>query len=164
VRTAFADAVGGDVGDAHYRAFYEGVRDGVRLTVGQAWMTGDAKAHSVGMSQLSGQQPGFFYGAVTDDVADALALVVGNVPGRSTDLLVVVTAPTTGQVSYSPDATSAFRDATDPASSLGGVTFIDRSTTATNDRLEILDGNGDLDHPVYRGPVAPFVCGAKECG
>ena len=39
-----------------------------------------------------------------------------------------------------------------------------RSRTPGADRLEILDGDGNLDRPLYRGPVAPLLCGDKECG
>lgn len=32
------------------------------------------------------------------------------------------------------------------------------------DRLEVLDGDGNLGAPLYRGPVAPLLCGAEGCG
>jgi hypothetical protein len=40
---------------------------------------------------------------------------------------------------------------------LHGIALVDRARGATADRLELLDGNGNLDAPLYRGPVATFL-------
>jgi hypothetical protein len=66
-------------------------------------------------------------------------------------------------VSYDPDATGAFRPVTGQ-DHLDGVVLIDRAKDASADRLEVLDGNGSSDAPLYRGAVAPLLCGLKECG
>ena len=92
-----------------------------------------------------------------------LAFVVGSLPGTSVDQLVVIPQPRTGQVLYDKNATGAFSPVTGQ-DYLDGVVLIDRSRTATDDRLQVLDGNGDLDNPTYEGPVAPLLCGVRECG
>ena len=71
--------------------------------------------------------------------------------------------PNTGQVLYDDNGTGAFRP-DHRAGPLDGVVLIDRSPRATDDRLQLLDGNGDMDHPTFEGPVAPLLCGLKECG
>jgi hypothetical protein len=43
-----------------------------------------------------------------------------------------------------------------------GLAFL--ITGQGNISLEVLDGNGDIDHPLYRGPVTPLLCGLSECG
>jgi hypothetical protein len=64
---------------------------------------------------------------------------------------------TLGQVSYDDDGTGAFRPVADGRSDLNGIGLVDRAKDATDDRLELLDGDGNTDHPLYRGPVATFL-------
>jgi hypothetical protein len=45
----------------------------------------------------------------------------------------------------------------DGRSDLNGIGLVDRAKDATDDRLELLDGDGNTDHPLYRGPVATFL-------
>jgi hypothetical protein len=82
----------------------------------------------------------------------------------SYQLLVVVPRPGTGQVSYSPHATGAFQPVANGRSDLDGVALIQRDLQASDDRLQVLDGDGNLDQPLYEGPVTPLLCGYKECG
>jgi len=46
---------------------------------------------------------------------------------------------------------------------LEGWTVIERQKNATDDRLFVLDGNGDLDNPTFDGTVASLLCGEKSC-
>ncbi|MCU1587994.1 MAG: hypothetical protein JWN31_1487 [Frankiales bacterium] len=163
---AFADAMGrsADVGKARYRELFLGdTGKGEGFTVGQAWFEGDTKAY--GVSYTINVSPdgtsAFFIGPPTPANPTVLAFSVPNLAGMS-DLLVVVPQPNTGQVLYD-DGAGAFRPITGQ-DQRDGVVLIDRSVNATNDRLELLDGNGDMGHPTFEGPVAPLLCGIKECG
>jgi hypothetical protein len=165
LRTQFAKAFGRtDVDHTDYSPLFVGETDsGVHYTMGQAWFSDEQKAYSVSYATGGTNGPAFFLGPVTPTTPWGLAFLFSNVPGTSTDLLVVVPRPMTGQLSYSPDAASAFQPVANGRSDLNGIALIDRSKTATNDRLESLDGDGNLDQPLYRGPVAPLLCGLREC-
>ncbi|HUR15097.1 MAG TPA: hypothetical protein VM097_11465 [Mycobacteriales bacterium] len=162
---AFTRALGRSDGAAvEYRPLFTGDTDsGVRYTVGQAWFRGDPQAYSVSYATGGTDGPHFFVGPVTPSAPPVLAFLVGNLPGTSVDQLVVVPAPRSGQVSYDADATGAFRPITGQ-DHFDGVVLIDRAKDATADRLEVLNGNGELDNPTYFGPVAALLCGLKECG
>jgi hypothetical protein len=158
---AFTQATGhSDDTKSHYLSLFDGLVSGVRYTVGQAYYDGDTKAHTFGYT-TAGQ---VYLGPVTPMDTQLVALLVDSIPGSSTDLLVLVPRPGTGQLSYSPDATTKFAPVASGRSDLNGVGLVDRSKTAANDRIEQLDGDGNLDNPIYRGPVQPFLCGDKECG
>lgn len=161
---AFAASQGKPADQARYRALYTGNTDsGVRFTIGQAWIDGEDSAHTFGYATGGTNGPVPFLGPVTPTTPPLVALVIGSLPGTTTDLLIVVPTPRTGQVSYDTDGSGAFTPVTGQ-DHLDGVVLIDRDPRASNDRLEVLDGNGNLDQPNYRGPVAPFLCAAKECG
>jgi hypothetical protein len=162
---AFADGMNrsADVGQVRYRDLFVGdTGKGEAFTVGQAWFDGDNVAYDVSYTTRPNDGPVFFLGRATPTDPAVLAFVVPNLAGMS-DLLVVVPQPRTGQVLYSPSATAAYHPITGQ-DRYDGVVLIDRSTSATDDRLELLDGNGDMDHPTYEGPVAPLLCGLKDCG
>jgi hypothetical protein len=165
VPRAFAEGMGRpqDAGLAHYRELFVGnTGKGEAFTVGQAWFQGEDKAYNVSYSLPPNSEPDLFLGKPTPAGATVLAFTVPNLAGMS-DLLVVVPAPGAGQVLYDTDGTGAFQPVTGQ-DQRDGVVLIDRSTQATSDRLQVLDGNGDYDHPMYEGPVAPLLCGLKECG
>ncbi len=164
LEVAFTRAMGRSDGTpVGYRPLFTGDTDsGVRFTLGQAWFEGDTVAYTVSYA-TSERSTQLFLGPVTPDAPPVLAFVLGDLPGTSVDLLVVVPTPRAGQVSYDADATGSFRPITGQ-DYLGGVVLIDRAKDANGDRLEIFDGNGNLDKPLFRGPVAPLLCGVKECG
>lgn len=142
-----------------YRPLFSADTDsGVRYTVGQAWFSGDSRADTVSYTTGGTNGPVLTRYGFTPDNPAALVALLTDVPGTSVDLLVVVPVPTTGQVSYAAAATGAFRPVTGQ-DHLDGVVLIDRAKDASKDRLEILDGNGDLDKPLYRGPVATLLEG-----
>ena len=161
----FAQASGrpGEESKATYRSLFSGSNDGgVRYTFGQAWFEGEL-AHNVGFITGGTNGTEFFYGRVTPQDPAVLAFVVSSSPGSSVDELVVIPQPGTGQVLYSPQSTGAFKPVTGQGH-LDGVVIIDRSTTPGGDRLQLLDGDGDLNNPTYEGPVLPLLCGNKGCG
>jgi hypothetical protein len=161
----FTQAVGHtDESKAHYLSLYDGVTGGVRYTLGQAYYDGDNRAHTFGYTTGGTSGPQAFLGPETPMDSPLVALLVDSIPGSATDLLVLVPRPGTGQLSYSPDATTKFIAVASGRSDLNGIGLVDRSKTATSDRIEQLDGDGNPSRPIYRGPVAPFLCAAKGCG
>jgi hypothetical protein len=154
----FARRQGASVAGAGYRALYTADTDsGVQYTLGQVWLRGDSRANTV--LYATGGTAGaelVDYGYTPSSPAAVLG-VVRHLPGTSVDLLVVVPRPGTGQVSYDDDGTGAFRPVADGRSDLNGIGLVDRAKDATDDRLELLDGDGNTDHPLYRGPVATFL-------
>ena len=149
-----------------YRSLFAGkTPSGLRYTMGQAYFSGDDVAYGVSYTTGGVNGPEFFLGKPTDQQAVTLAFVLCCAPGSVRDTLVVVPQPRTGQVLYSPNSSAAFAPAGDGAGEYNdGVVFIDRDPRATSDRLELLDGNGNLDAPTFRGPVGPLLCGLKDCG
>ena len=167
LKTRFAQARNrpNEASKAQYRALWTAkTTSGVRYTVGQAWFTGDPTALSVSFATGGSNGPNFFLGRATPTAPAVLPFVIDSLPGTTTDLLVAVPRPGTGQVSYAATATGPFTPEASGRSDLNGVGLIDRSRTASNDRLEILDGDGNIDKPLYRGPVTPLVCGFSSCG
>ena len=162
----FAASFPGATALPRYSALFAGRTDsGLRFTMGQAWFTDDGVAYDVSLTTGGTNGPEFFFGKPTQHEVVTLAFVLCCAPGATKDTLVVIPQPRTGQVSYSPDATTAFAPAGEtPGGNVDGVVFIDRDPRATSDRLELLDGNGNLDAPTFRGPVLPLLCGFKECG
>jgi hypothetical protein len=160
--TSFAKAFGRTPDKAVYRALYTGTSGGVRYTVGQAWFSGETKAYDVSYATGGTQGPAFFLGRATAGAPAVLAFVLSDLPGSPSELLVVVPQPRTGEISYAGDATVAF--AAVPGWAARGVALIDRDPKARNDRLQVLDGNGDLSAPTYQGPVGALLCGYSSCG
>ena len=153
-----------DSAKVHYRAlFVSRTAGGVRYTVGQAWFSGESEAYNVAYATGGTGGPDFFLGRKTAANPVVIAAVICCDPGTSVDHLVIVPTPRTGQVMYSATGTGAFVPKSGP-SSFDGVVVIDRDPRATNDAIAVYDGNGNLDHPTYKGPVAPLLCGLKSCG
>jgi hypothetical protein len=162
LRRRFAQALNRPDDATSYSPLYVDQVDGVSFTVGQAWFDGDDKAYTVSYAVASDNVPQFFLGPVTPRNPWGLAFLVSGTPGH--DLLVVVPRPGTNQVLYAAHASGAFQPVADGASYQDGVALVERDLQASDDRLQTLDGNGDLDHPLFEGPVTPLLCGVKECG
>jgi hypothetical protein len=157
--TTYAKTRGADPANAAYQASYTAATtSGVRYTIGQAWITGDTTATTV--SYATGGTTGAVLRTYpsTSNTAYGIAALLTDLPGSTTDLLVVVPRPGVGQVSWSPSSTGAFQPVASGRSDLNGIALIDRAMNETNDRLEVLDGDGNIDHPVYRGPVTALLC------
>lgn len=163
VLAAYATGARAAGSDTSYRPLFTGSTDGgLRFTFGQAWVAG-RPADTVGLV-TGGEQDEFFLGTTTPDDPALLAYLVCCQPGSTVDLLVVVPQPGTGQVLYDDDATGVLRPVGEGQDFLDGVVLVDRDPKALTDRLELLDGDGDLDRPTFQGPVAPLLCARKGCG
>lgn len=163
METSFAQAMSTNVDEVHVKVLYSGTHKGLTVTVGQAWHNGEL-AYNIGYATGGASGPELFVGKQTALHAPVVAFLAAGAAGTATDLLVLASQPGTGLVSYSPDATTRFKDVASGRSDVNFVGLVDRDRRATNDRVEILDGDGNMDKPLYRGPVAPLVCGNKECG
>lgn len=139
-----------------YRPLFTGDTDsGVRFTLGQAWFDGDEAATTV-LYSVTGSQRGVLRQYGTPDGLGVVAGLLTDLPGTSVDFLVVVPTPGTGQVLYDDDAVGAFRPVIGQ-DHLDGVVLVDRAKDAAGDRLQLLDGNGDLDKPLWQGAVADLL-------
>jgi hypothetical protein len=161
MRHRFAQQLGRPEAATSYSPLYVDQVDGVSFTFGQAWFEGDDQAYTVGYAVGPDNVPQFFVGPVTPKDPWGLAFVANGM--QTYQLLVVVPRPATGQVLYSPHATGAFEPAPQWPAYAHGVALIHRDLQASDDRLQVLDGNGDLDHPLYEGPVRPLLCDLRTC-
>ena len=154
-RTAAAPTLPG-TGEVLLQVLFEGATDSqVRYVTGQVWRRGDAQAHSFSYTS-SGST---FFGPVTPKDPQVLAFLIN---GSPTDLLVVIPAPRTSQVSYGTDRFHVKPVPDTPGTD--GVALIARSRTPGTDVLVLLTGNGGPDEVSYNGPVAELLCGDKGCG
>lgn len=167
LKSAFAAALGRarSARDAQYRALWAGTTaDGVHYTTGQAWVTGDQAAYGVSYASGGSNGPAFFIGPATPAAPSVLAWVIDSLPKTRTDLLVVISRPGIGQVSYDPDGSGRFTPAAATSSGQSGVALFDRPRMAMSDRIEVLNATGNPDKPLYQGPVMPLLCGLSGCG
>jgi hypothetical protein len=162
IKQGFAAFVGNDQ-NVEFRALFSTTHHGLTVTVGQAWKNGEL-AYDVGYATGGANGPELFIGRKTVLQTPVVAFNAAGATGSGKDLLVLVPRPGTGQVSYSPDATAAFSAVASGRSDIDAVGLVDRDPKAQQDRVEILDGDGNRDKPLYRGGAAALLCGAKECG
>lgn len=99
--------------------------------------------------------PGTDGGQVLHEAAltpDTTALIAA-LPGRSAPLLLVLAAPSTGQISYDPGSgTFAALSSAWP-----GVALVELQGDTSRDAVQVLDGNGDLDAPLFQGPAPDYL-------
>lgn len=79
---------------------------------------------------------------------DTKALLTA-LPADEVPRLLVVAAPTTGQLEYAKDG-STFNPI---AGAAPGVGYAPLEGDTSRDAVRVLDGNGDIDHPVFEGPA-----------
>jgi hypothetical protein len=152
VVTAFDNASGGTGG--HYRSLYDGTRNGLRFTLGQAWDDGATAAQTVAYDSSGA----FFLGPQTPRDPWVLGAVFA---AGGKDLLVLLPRPDAGRVGYSPDATSAFTDVASGRSDLQSVGLVDRDPRAQADRVQVHRGD---DSVILTEGIDKLTCAAKECG
>jgi hypothetical protein len=86
---------------------------------------------------------------VDEPLPSPSTVLMAALPGDEVPRLLVVTAPSTGDISYAKDG-STFRSLADVEQ---GVVFLPLEGDTSHDLLRVLDGNGDLDRPVFLGPA-----------
>ncbi len=161
--SGFAAALGADdSSDVGHTVLFAGDNDpGQRYVVLQAWI-GEGPAYSFGWIETPGEGPQPVLQPVLADREQVVAILLTGIPGRSTDELIVVPAPTAGEVLYRGTAGEQYRPVSTPG--LDGVALVDRALGADQDELLLLDGDGDRGSPLFEGPVVDLLCGVKECG
>jgi hypothetical protein len=77
------------------------------------------------------------------------SVLMAPLPGDVVPRLLVVAGPATGDLSYAKDGVS-FQTVPGPTV---GIAFIPLEGDTTHDAVRVLDGNGDMANPVFRGPA-----------
>ncbi len=80
-------------------------------------------------------------------------VLMAALPGDEVPRLFVLAAPTTGELGYAKDYRN-FRTLVGPAP---GVAYSPLEGDTINDAVRVLDGDGNLDKPVFLGPAPDFV-------
>jgi hypothetical protein len=97
-----------------------------------------------------GVEPYTVDGAVIDPAKTVEVSFV--LPGEAYPYVLVIGPPTTGQIEYAADGTTY-----EPMETVDGWALFKRTGpgpgSTDGDRIRVLDGNGDLDHPLYEGPI-----------
>jgi hypothetical protein len=133
-------------------------RGGRSYGVAQVWFGGDAQLYAWVTDLADGGTTGGLL-PPTDPGPAALAFEWGSSDGRD-DVVVVVPEPRSGQVLYAPDADS--EPVAVPDQGTEAAVVVDRAPGAVGDRLLVLDGDGDLDRPVYRGTVEELLAATSS--
>jgi len=79
-------------------------------------------------------------------------VLMAALPADEVPRLLVIAAPTTGQLEYAKDG-SSFGPI---AGRLPGVGYVPLEGDTSGDAVRVLDGNGDIDHPVFQGPAPDY--------
>lgn len=82
-------------------------------------------------------------------LATGTKVLMAALPADEVPRLLVVAAPTTGRLEYAKDG-STF---TPIAGALPGVGYVPLQGDTSRDVVRVLDGNGDIGHPVFQGPA-----------
>lgn len=155
---AYAAAKGAARDDVSFSVLFTGDNDpGQRYTVLQAWVAGQP-AQVFGWIESPGRDPEPQLQPVTEPGTAAVAILLTEIPGRTTDELVVVPRPGTGEVLYKASATVQGRPAT--VGGLDGVALVDRVLGAEGDAIVLLDGAGKQ---TFQRPVSDLLCGETGC-
>jgi len=158
---AYAEAKNAQRTDVEYRVLLTSDTDsGVRYVVLQAWVLGERGQVFALVERPDGTEDRVLQ-PLTDPDEPVVALLLTELPGTTTDELVVIPQPATGQVLYA-SAGDTGRAVDTPG--LDGVVLIDRERGADGDRIRLLDGNGDLDNPTFDGAVFDLLCDERGCG
>jgi hypothetical protein len=94
---------------------------------------------------------------VDEPLAPAATVLMTALPGDEVQRLLILAGPTTGQISYAADGTT-FRDY--PGVDVG-VVFVPLEGDTSRAVVRVLDGDGDLDNPVFLGRI-PTATGSGD--
>lgn len=110
-----------------------------------------------GVAESTESGPEFLLDQPLQDGTTALPAAL---PGDEVARLLVVASPQVGQIEYAPDGVS-FQPMSPTVSDEPGVAVTPLEGDPASDRIRVLDGDGDLDDPVFEGP-APDAPGASS--
>jgi hypothetical protein len=142
-RAAAADQAGVPPEQLAAKPLYGAERDGRFYGLLQVWSGGDAQM--------------FAWVRALDDGRTASTLLPPTAPGPAAvaaqfdDVVMVVPEPRTGQVLYA--RAGGGEPVAVPDQGTEAAVLVERPSAAPEDRLLILDGNGDPERPIYRGTV-----------
>lgn len=157
---AYATAKDTDRSQVAYRVLLTADTDaGTRYTVLEAWVQG-RQAQVFALIETPGRPPEPVLQPLTEPAEPVVAVLLTEQPGSTADELVVVPAPTTGQVRYAPNG-SAEPEPVEPVPGLDGIVLLSRDRGAQDDRLRLIDGDGTQ---TFEGRVSDLLCGEKSCG
>ena len=125
------------------RPLFGAERDGRLYGLLQVWWGEDARV----LALVRDRDDGTTTTGLLPPTAPGPAALAAELDG----VLMVVPEPRTGQVLYAPDGDSEPAPVVDQGTE--AAVLVERAPGTTGDRLLILDGNGDLDRPVFRGTV-----------
>lgn len=151
---AFARETGVAQEAVEAKVLYAGSREDRNIMLLQAWTRGE-DARTFGYLEAAGNERTWLGDETAPEPAALALLVPADAAFLPNDLLVVVPEPTAGQVLYGADGSSEPKPVPDQGTE--AAVLIDRAPGASDDRLLILDGNGDPDRPIYRGTVADLL-------
>ncbi len=134
---------------------------GQKYTILNAWVLGQP-GQVFGWIESPGRAPEPQLRSFTTSGQVVAAILLTEIPGTTTDQLVVVPQPRTGDVLYKTSPADKGRSVV--IDGLDGVALVDRRKGAQGDRLVVLDGDGNLDKPTFDATVASLLCGEKSCG
>ena len=148
--------------NVEHGVLYVGSNDsGQAYVVLQGWVQGQ-RAQVFGWVETPGREAGWELRPLTKPDTAAVAILLSGIPGRTTDELVVVPQPGTGEVFYRAKPGAELKPVSAPG--LDGIALIDRDRMPAQDSILLVDGNGDLSRPTFDGPVFSLLCGEKSCG
>ena len=84
-----------------------------------------------------------------EELAFGTKVLMAALPADETPRLLIVAAPSVGQISYAAHGTD-FRDYPGPTN---GVVYVPLSGDTSGDVVRVLDGNGNIDAPLFEGPA-----------
>ena len=147
--------------EVEHEVLFVGDNDaGQAYVVLQGWVRGQ-RAHVFGWIETPGRAAEGQLRALTEPGVAAVAILLTDVPGRTTDELVVLTRPGASRLGYASESNDDFR-VVEPAPGLDGIYLIDREPrNETVDHL-LLD-NPSSGQQLYSGPVSSLLCGEKTC-
>ena len=86
---------------------------------------------------------------VDEPLPSPSTVLMTTLSGDEVPRLLVVAGPATGDLSYAKDG-ATWRTIPGPTA---GIAFVPLEGDTSHDAVRVLDGNGDLDHPVFLGPA-----------
>jgi hypothetical protein len=147
----FSSAAGVSRDEVGSRLLYAGQYGDRVYVLLQGWYGGDARSFGWSVDTVNGTTEQVLQGPTAPEPVVFAALF--------DEVLLVVPEPRAGQVLYAPDATAELSPVPDQGTE--AAVLIERPEGTTTDRLLVLDGNSDPEHPIYRGTVEELLAATR---